>query len=153
RRLVGTRGPGLDIPARDRDGRVGVDRVLVALGDAEGPLLGRCGLDAGLEATRPAAAGVAVVVAAHVLLRPLVLVGLRLVRGVGRRRRGRRLVGARGARADVPAGDRDRHVGVDRVLVGLAYPQGRLLGVGLLDANLETARPAATGVAAVPAIL
>src|SRR5205823_8689627 len=114
-------------------------------------------LDAELEAARPAATGVAAVLAVRavlavaavvtvlavtpdVLLQRLVLVGLRLVGDVGRGRRGRRLVGARGARVDVPARDRDGRVRVDRVLVALADAEGRLLGVCCLDAGLEAAR-------------
>src|SRR6185503_5893524 len=95
RRLSCRARTGVDVPAGGRAGRVRVDCVLVALGDAERPLVRLCSLDAGLEATRPAGTGGEVVMAvlavlaatavlaADVLLQALVLVGLGLVRDVG----------------------------------------------------------------------
>src|SRR5437764_11900455 len=71
--------------------------------------------------------------------------------GCGRRRR--RLVGTARAVVDVPAGYRVRCVGVDGVLVGLRDPERPLLRVRLLDPELEAARPAATGEAAVLPVL
>ena len=49
--------PGVDVPARGRGRRVRVDGVLVALGDAERPLVRLGSLDTRLEAARPAGTG------------------------------------------------------------------------------------------------
>src|SRR3954447_16849488 len=165
---VGRRGlrrrarAGGDVPTGDRDGRVAVDGVLVALGDAECPLVRLSGLHAGLEAARSAGTGGEVVMAvtalvattvlaADVLLQALVLVGIGLVAdvggGIGRRRLRRR---AR-AGGDVPTGDRDRRVGVHGVLVALGDAERPLVRLGVRDTRLEAAGPAATGQARAPA--
>src|SRR6185369_575780 len=127
-----------------RGRRVAVDRVLVARGDPGSPLVRLGVLDPELEAAGATTTGdtaarvvggravalrvvtlrVTAAVAADVLLQRLVLIRLRLVRDV--RRGGGRRVLRRRARAGrhVAAGDRDGHVGVDRVLVALREARG-----------------------------
>src|SRR3954453_1697366 len=135
-----------DVLAGDRHGGVAVDGVLVALGEPEGQLLGIGLLDTSLETACASAAGVATG-AADVLAQVLVLIGLRLVLdvGVSRRRRGLRRVARTGAH--VPSGDRDGHVRVDRVLMAGGNPGCQLLGVCVLNPELEAAGATATGFA------
>src|SRR5207244_1579816 len=119
RRLVRRARAGVDVTAGDRDGRVGVHGVLLAVRDAERELLGLGLLNAELSSAGTAAAHDAGVAASDVLLLRLALVGgcvvadVRGGRGVGGLRRRAR------AGVDVAARDRDRHVRVDGVLVAL----------------------------------
>src|SRR5439155_6673198 len=64
----------------------------------------------------------------------------------GRLRRAARAAG------DVSSGDRDRRVAVDGVLVALRESGSPLVGLRLLDPELEAACSPATGVAAVLAV-
>src|SRR5206468_2512126 len=141
---------GGDVPTGDRDGRVGVHGVLVALGDAERPLVRLGVLDTQLEAAGAAAAGQARA-PADVLAEVLVLVGLGLVRDVRGGVLPRCLRRVARAGGDVPTGDRDGRVAVHGVLVALRDPDRRLVGVGVLHTGLESARTTATGQARAPA--
>src|SRR6266498_1770427 len=114
----------------------------MALRDPKGRLVRLGVLDPSLESARAATTGVATR-AADVLRLRLVLIGLGLVRDVGVGLRSRRLVGRARAGGHVAARDRNRDVGVDRVLIALRDPDRRLLGVRLLGTELEAARPAA----------
>src|SRR4029077_20093585 len=79
---------------------------------------------------------------ADVLAEVLILVGLRLVRDVGGGVGRRRLRRAARAGGDGPTCDRDGHVRVHGVLVSLRDPDSQLVGLGILDPGLESARAA-----------
>src|SRR6187431_779825 len=131
RRLRRRARAGSHVPTGDRDGRVGVHGVLVALGDAKRSLVRLGVLEAQLETAGAPAAGQARA-PADVLAEVLVLVGLRLVRDVRGRVRRRRLRRVARAGGDVATGNRDGHVGVHGVLVALGDTDRRLVGVGVL---------------------
>src|SRR6185295_17798327 len=150
RRLRRAARVGGDVPTGDRDGHVRVHGVLVALRDPESALVRLGVLDAELEPARATAAGQARA-PADVLAEMLILVGLRLVRDVGGGVGRRRLRRAARAGGDVPTGDRDGHVRVHGVLVALRDPERALVGLGVLDAELEAARATAAGQARAPA--
>src|SRR5690242_14968963 len=142
RRLCRAARAGGDVPTGDRDGHVRVHGVLVAVRDPESALVGLSVLDTSLEAARSTAAGQARA-PADVLAEVLVLVGLRPVRDVGGRVRRRRLRRAARAGRDVPTGDRDGHVRVHGVLVAHRGTSRELVGLGVLDPGLESARATA----------
>src|ERR1044072_8746580 len=132
----------VDVPAGGRAGRVRVDRVLVAERGACGQLVRLRSLDAGLEGARSAGTGgepvmavlaAAAVLAAQVLVEPLVLVGLGPIRDVRRGVRRRRLRRAARAGVDVPTRGRGRRVRVHGVLVALGDAERLLVRLGSLD--------------------
>ena len=145
RELIGRAVAALDVVAADRDRHVGVDAVLVGVGLGVGLLIRLGRLVQLLVLTRAAATGGAV--RRGVLGLFGLLLGRSLVRGLREGRVVELLRCRAGAALNVAAADRDRHVGVDAVLVGVGLGVGLLIGLSRLVEVLVLTRAATAGLA------
>ncbi len=125
-----------DVATSDVDGHVRVHGVLVTHRERSGLLIGLRLLDSDLGRSGPATTEVAGG-AAHVLRLVLLLRRVGVVGGLRLSFRVRRLVCRARPGGHAPAGDVDRHVRVDGVLLADRRRLRVLLGVGRLDADLR----------------